>query len=122
VHKLRVVVWGLPRLLSDIVSGIVRTRSRMQIVGGPEKWRELVEMAARKDMDVVVLGCEQDELSVLGNRLLLEHPRLKILAVSDDGRGAARYGLWPQRQPLREISPDALLEAMEQWPDWTREP
>ena len=94
----------------------------MQIVGEPEERTELVKMVARKEVDVVVLGCEQEDLSVLGNRLLLEHPRLKILAVSDDGRGAARYGLWPQRHALPETSPDALLDAMEQWPDWTKEP
>ncbi len=92
----------------------------MQIVSQPQEWSELVEMVAGREVDVVVLGCEEDELPALGNRLLHEHPWLKILAVSDDGRGAARYGLWPQRQTLPETSPDALLDAMEHWPDWTR--
>ncbi len=107
-------------MLKEIVSGIVRTRPQMAIVSQPEEWEEVVELVVRKEADVVVLGCEQAELSVRGNRLLKAHPFLRIVAVSDDGRGAARYGLWPQRRPLAEASPEALLEAMEQWPNWTR--
>lgn len=118
--ELRVVVWGLPRLLGEIVSRIVMTRAHMWSVGQPTEWKELVEMVARKEVDVVILGCDENELPALGNRLLNEQAWLRILAVTEDGREAARYGLWPQRRPLSETSPEALLEAIEEWPDWTR--
>ncbi len=121
MSKVRVVVCGMPRLLGAIVSQIAASRPRIQIVGQPRECKELVEMVGRKEAAVVVLGCEEDELMALGNRLLREHPLLKILAVTNDGREASHYELWPRRRPLAETSPASLLDAIEEVPDWSRE-
>ena len=108
----------MPRLLGTIVSQLAASRPRIEIVAKPSGWQELVEMVGRKEVAVVVLGCEEDELVGLGNRLLREHSLLKILAVTNDGREASHYELWPRRRPLAETSPQSLLDAIEEIPDW----
>lgn len=121
MSNVRVVLCGMPTLLGAIVSQIATSRPRIQIIGQPREWKELVEIVGRKEVAVVVLGCKEDELMVLGNQLLREHPMLKILALTNDGREASHYELWPRRRPFVETSPESLLDAIEEVPDWSRE-
>lgn len=118
LSDIRVVICGMPRLLGEIVNQIVTARPSIQIVGEPTKWQELVEVITRGKTDVVVVGCEEDELMTIGSRLLGEHPLLKILAITNDGRKAALYELWPRLRELPEPSPDILLDAIEEVPNW----
>ena len=45
-------------------------------------------------------------------RLLLQQPLLKVLAIADDGKTGVLYELCPRRVPLGEISAGVLRQAI----------
>jgi hypothetical protein len=56
--------------------------------------------------DFAIVGSDDAQLA---GDLLAIAPRLKLLAVIDDGRDAALYELRPQKVALGELSPERLV-------------
>jgi hypothetical protein len=44
--------------------------------------------------------------------VLEQRPRVHVMAVSGDGRHITLYGLRPYREPLGEVEPDQLVQAI----------
>ena len=73
---------------------------------------DLLAAAKRKRADVVLLGRKAKEESEDYQQLLLQQPRLKVLAIAGDGKTGSLYELRPRRIPLGEISAAALRKAI----------
>ena len=112
MKPIRVLVSGLPRMLRDIVSGVLESQPDMQVVGAAAEKNELDRAILATSADVLVLGCEEAELAQTGNALLASHPFLEILAVGADGKRSFLYHLEPAAVSLGEVSPRLLMDSI----------
>jgi DNA-binding NarL/FixJ family response regulator len=110
VDRARVVLLELPRLLQEIVERAVGGQPDMEIVADLPTARTLPAALAEARADVVISGAGHDSAEL--SDLLEERSRLKVLAVSNDGRDAVLYELRPVRTPLGELSPRTIVEAI----------
>jgi DNA-binding NarL/FixJ family response regulator len=104
----------MPTLLIDILRPIVASEPDMAVVGRVNEG-DLLAAARRTRADVILVGqkatddrTEREEFV----QLLLQRPRLKVLAIADDGKTGALYELRPRRIPLGEMSAEALRNAI----------
>ncbi len=105
------IVTALPGMLGQIVTEILREQPDMELVDEvPDA--ALSQAVDRTGAQFVLVGvddgCEAERLRPMLDR----HPRLKVLAVEDDGRRGFLYELRPRRRPLGEMSPPRLVEAL----------
>jgi DNA-binding NarL/FixJ family response regulator len=120
VKRIRILLAEMPRMMREIVESAVSTQADMQIIGAIEE--RLVERGAltaaaearveRADADVVILGLQRDDEARAYDRLLYVRPRLTLLAITGDGRGAFLYELRPHKVPIGDVSPEGLLGAI----------
>jgi DNA-binding NarL/FixJ family response regulator len=109
--RIRVLLANLPSMLAGVVEQVL-DQSDLEVVGVVSDHVEVLLTTGRTRADVVVLGIDEATLPGPGKRLLEEHPHVKVLAVTPDGRRAFLYELRPHLVPLGEASPDRLLEAI----------
>jgi DNA-binding NarL/FixJ family response regulator len=107
----RNVLVNLPRILRDIIEGVLEHEPDMEVVGEFRKRTELLDAVDETGADFVITGAE--DADVAGVRSLLRaRPDVKVLAVGEDGRQTLLYELRPRMVRLGEISPQTLLEAI----------
>src|SRR6266571_423761 len=97
LRRTRIVLAGISRMLSDIITDIVTSHAAT---------------VAEAEADVVVLGLPDEELPSEYAGLLSARPQTRLLGVSGDGRRAFLYELRPYRSALGEVSPQTLLDAI----------
>ncbi|MDQ6829298.1 MAG: hypothetical protein M3081_10575 [Gemmatimonadota bacterium] len=108
---IRVVLADMPRMLHDIVRTILSAEPDIEIETTTVPQREIASARAITGADVVILAepeAPTDEYAAM----LYAHPRLRLVAISDDGRRAVLYELRPHRSPLGDMSPNALVQAV----------
>jgi DNA-binding NarL/FixJ family response regulator len=106
----RILLVALPRMLEEIVSGILSSKRGLGVVGAFRKVDGLPRKLAKARPDVVVLG--QDDPSLVAE-LLEQSPRLKVIAVVKEGQDAWLYSLSPDRTRLGALSPSSLVGAVQ---------
>ena len=99
-------------MLSDIIADVVSVQPDMQIVGTVEQHGAMVAAARSARPDVVVIGLEDSELPETCGPLFEAFPRIRVLGVASDGRGASLYELRPRKTSLGEVSPEGLVQAI----------
>ena len=99
-------------MLRDIMEGIFTSEVDMEVVRQVGDKSGLAAAVSESGADVVVVGCEEDELAEIGDHLFQKYPRLTVLAVAAGGRRAFLYELQPQTTPLGEISPQLLVDSI----------
>ncbi len=112
MRRTRIVLAGISRMLSDIITDVVTSQADMEMVGMVADPGMLATTVAEADADVVVLGVPDAELPSEYTMLLGARPQTRLLGVSGDGRRAFLYELRPHRSALGEVSPQALVEAI----------
>jgi len=113
VERIRILlVEEMPRMLRDIVERAVGTRPDMEVVERVEGRDALAAAVDRTPVDVAILYlADQLELPSY-DAMLFDHPRIRLLALTGDGRAAAVYALRPQLDPVRVVSPNGLVDAI----------
>jgi DNA-binding NarL/FixJ family response regulator len=109
VERARIALVELPRIMREIIERAVADQPDMEIVGELPA-STLPEALDGAGVDVVISGTNYDCASL--RELLDERPRLKVLAVADDGRDAFLFELRPTRTPLGEVSPQNIVDAI----------
>jgi len=112
LRRTRIVLAGISRMLSDIITDIVTSQADMEIVGTVTDPAVLAATVAATDADVVVLGLPDADLPSEYAALLSARAQIRLLGVSGDGRRAFLYELRPYRSALGEVSPETLVEAI----------
>ena len=114
--RVRVLVAGLPRLLREVVEGVVRTQPDLDLVevavaadAGPAALRAAVAASAA---EVAIVGLASEAAVATYDDVLFAHPRLRLLALTGDGRAATLYELRPHKTALGDASADLLLGAI----------
>ena len=122
VEKVNVLLVGMRGILGEIVREIVADQPDMEIAGELQDLGEL-RSSRRLGRSRVVIACRDDEselrvaLSDLLSHedirdLLGRHPGLTLLTVQGDGRHGSVYRLRPEKIPLGDVSPGALVDAI----------
>jgi len=100
----------MPTLMLDILHHVVAAQPDMTIVGTVGD--DLLLAAQRARADVLVVGHDAQGERDFYYALLLRHPQLRVLTLSDDGKSGWIYDLRPRRVRLREISARSLARAI----------
>jgi len=105
--RTRILLVGLPRLLEEIVSDAIAQAPDLTVTA------KLPDAAALAHdppaTDVVVLGTASSGLIAA---TLERHPRVAVLAVSDDARSSSLYVLRPECTRVGDLSPEGLVGAI----------
>ena len=105
MEKSHLLLVDMPRMLRDVVVDAISRADDVELVGDVDALgaREALREAA---VDFVITGRDDSRLAT---GLLSVRPRLKVLAMIDDGRESALYELRPEKVPLGELSPRRLV-------------
>jgi len=106
------VLAEMPRMMREIVETTVGSEPDMHVVAALEADDSLAEVVARARADVVILALDAGEELRAYDALLYRHPRLHLLAVTEDGRGAVISELRPHHALLADVSPAGLVDAI----------
>jgi len=104
----RVLVVNVPRLLRDVMSGIMAGDSEIEIVSEVSATNMLNAIAAL-DPDVVVFGGENGDAGAEIARIGAKHPMLRVVAVDADGRAATIHEPGMAARRVTDISPLMML-------------
>jgi DNA-binding NarL/FixJ family response regulator len=106
-----VVLVGVTGLVADIVKAAL-DEPDVDVIGEFCIEPFVVEEIADTPIDVVVLAADEDVESSTVPALLAQQPRMKVLAIRDDGRTASLFELRPVETMLGSLSPELLLQAV----------
>lgn len=112
VNRIRILVVGLPGLLGDIVREMIAPETDIEVVGRLSTTAELGAAVRRTRADLVVLACEDAEVTGVGKRLLEEHRDLRIVAIVRGGRRGVLISRQHARVLIDDISLQTLLAAI----------
>jgi len=112
VERIRIVFAHMPRMLRDILRGIVGDQSDMEVVEQVAEVEEVPLALRRTAPDVVIVGLQDWQAPEFFVKLFGEIPQVKILAVTGDGRQAVIYELRAHATPVGEVSPQGLVRAI----------
>jgi chemotaxis response regulator CheB len=118
--KVRVMIAGMPRMLSEIVRNIIISRDDLEFAGEAANVSALAQTAKELNVDVLVIGAAPDENNIACTDLLYARPRMRIVAIHGDGREAQFFQLRPHITRLVELSPDTLVAALRYRPESER--
>ena len=112
MRQIRVLLAGMPRILMDMVKNIVVSQDDFTLAGEMIAWDGLVKAAADARADVVVLRALATTEAAEYRDLLYSRPRIKIIAIAEDGRDATLHELQPHLIPLADVAPASLIAAI----------
>lgn len=101
----------LDRLNHEIVKAVIEPKPELLLVYEHSGRTDLMRVAADTGADVLIVGSRSIDTDIVC-RLLESHPRLKTLAVNNDGQNGDLYEWRPRRKHLGELSPRTLLDAI----------
>ena len=102
----------MPRQLREIIRRHLAEKDGFVVAGEARDAHGLIEKVGSTGAGAVVFGTDARELPAVGRELLESFPRLKLLAVSSDGRRAAIHWLRPHKEVLVEVSPTHIVKAL----------
>lgn len=107
-HRIRVLVFGLPEMLRDVIARAVAQEPDLELVDLPESAHPF-ELAQNEHVDVIVTAAQRDQPVDETAKLLEQNPRLRVFCLAPDGRSSWRRELRLNTLQLGEISPQELL-------------
>jgi len=101
---------GLPRLLSDIITEMIKVQPDMELV--PSKAPlDMRSHLLKSEADAVMAGLVNDELPPGCEDLMWARPSTALLGIAERGGRAVLYQLRPLVTELGEVSLEGLLAA-----------
>ena len=100
----------MPKLLREIVVGMVSEEQDMQVVGDSAATEELSDVVHDTEADVVIAACSASEVGRLGR--IVNGSRPVLLAIVDDGRRGIIHELRPREVDIGELTPATLVAAI----------
>lgn len=112
IEHVRIILVDVSRLTGELVERAVARTEDMSVVGRAESLDELHEVALDTDSDVAIVGLHDRVLPSVCLDLLLERPRMKLLAIEERAGQAWLYELRPEQVEIGEVSPDEVVETI----------
>ena len=111
MDPIRVLLGPMPQMLRDILVATLSAQADMVLVG-QRTAAPLAEAVAAHAAEVVVVGADRNDRPEEYVEAFRHRPQVRVLVIRSDGRTAAMHELLIRRQPLRELSPDAVVSAV----------
>jgi hypothetical protein len=102
----------MSRMQIDIVKNILAAEKGIVVAGEVSGQAEMAKAVAVTKANVVVTGEAPAGDVASYRRLLYRRPRLRIVAITADGRQARTYELKPQVATIVDLSPTSLIAAI----------
>lgn len=112
IEKFRILLVGVSRLAGEMVERAVAHTEDMGVVGHATSFDDLQELALATAADVVIVGLRDRELPPPCVALLLERPRVKVLAIEERAGHARLYELRPEQVEIGDVSPDDVVHTI----------
>lgn len=112
MEEIRVLLTDLPRMPREILLNLLAAQPAMVVEVADEPQAPLVSAVDRARAQVVILGQDAPAMTSRCRDLLEQRPRVQVMTVSIDGRQISLYGLRPYREPLGEVEPEKLVDAI----------
>jgi DNA-binding NarL/FixJ family response regulator len=112
IEQYRILLVDVSRLTRELVERAVAHAEDMGVVGTATADAELDELAASTHADVLIVGLHDSGLPPSCVDVLMEHPRMKVLAIEERAGRARLYELRPEQVEIGEVSPDDVLETI----------
>ena len=103
-------------MLTDIVRNIIVSQTDLELAGEAEGIVNLLRTAKAARADVLVIGAAAVQDATAYQDLLYQRPRMSIVAIDADARGAQLFDLRPHVSHLGDISPTTLVAALRRRP------
>lgn len=113
MRLIRVLLLDVTGMAGDIVRQILSHHDDVEIVASIPDVNALESVPEIAEVDVVITSSSRNQPD-LGrvDRVLAARPRVRVLAVEDDGRTASVYMLRPHRTELGPLSPETLIASI----------
>jgi DNA-binding NarL/FixJ family response regulator len=105
----------MPPLLGDIVRESLARDPSVEVLAEVSAREQLGAVVDQTIADVAILGVAPSDWAGLGvtlRQLLVEHPRLTIIGIANDGRSGYVYQLQPRGVVINDISPRSLAHTI----------
>ena len=112
--RVGILLGEMPRMLHDVVEGILNCEPDVGVVADGVEDDALVERVERDRPDVVILWGETASPPAMCETLLCRFSRLAVVALEDRGRRASIYTMRPMRVRMSSISGSQLVTAIRQ--------
>jgi DNA-binding NarL/FixJ family response regulator len=110
VPATRVLLLGIPRILSDILQGLLADEPDLELVGDLRSEDAGVDELDQATPDVVITGVRDGVVPATCLDLLSKRPHTRIIGISPRGGRTIVYELRPHLITLGEVSPTALVD------------
>jgi DNA-binding NarL/FixJ family response regulator len=112
LQKVRLLVVQPRGLLRAVLMDALSRADEVSVEEVLESDAELFPALARTRPHFLIWGDGEPDIGGVVPRLFRRYPRLKVLAVIDDGRRGYLWELLPQRFALGELSGDLLVRTV----------
>lgn len=114
MKKIRLLLGNRPRLMREIIRGMIDRQEDMEVVGEILDPVDLLVAVRETEADAVILALRGSEEPGLCSHLLAEYPNLTIIGLSSEGKSAFVEQLCPRRQDIVDASEAKILSALRQ--------
>lgn len=113
MKKIRVMLSSRPKLLSEVLRNMISHQPDMEVVGEVLDPLQLLHASKQTAVDAVIITpLNANGEPKICRQLLIEHPHLKIVALSANGEAAYLYQSGSARQRIGEPSEQSVLTAI----------
>jgi hypothetical protein len=109
----RIVLYGMPPLMVDILRDILDGRPGIKVVADVPEGGDLVAVVKERDASDVVARLHGTDMPPACDDLIDDRVRLRVVGLSDEGLDGCLYRLRSERSTLGGFSRDAFLAALE---------
>jgi DNA-binding NarL/FixJ family response regulator len=112
---IRTLLIAMSPLFTDVVKQALARHASLEVVGELDTCDALVGQRQAITPELILLGLRIGEQErEIGPMLLNIYPKAKVIAFSTDRRHAFVYRMRPYRAALIDLSPEALIKAIDQ--------
>jgi DNA-binding NarL/FixJ family response regulator len=112
VGEIRILLADMPTMLREILSSVLKPQAGMIVMDISSSLTSLLAAVNEAAAHIVILGQDEPTLTAQCRELLEQHPRVQVMAISTDGLRTTICGLRPYREPLGEVEPEQLVDAI----------
>jgi hypothetical protein len=112
LRPIRILLWGMPTILLNIITDTIASHPDLDIVGKRGRSGGLLDAAEQTRADVIVVARQGSGSSEDYDEILHRRACLKVIEIFDDGRHGLLHELQRHRIPLGEMSPPRLVDVI----------
>lgn len=108
----RIVLYGLPALVSDVVKGVISANTRASVVAELTMDADLARAVTETNADLVISTLEGDELPAACADLMADRARVRVIALPPEAASAHLVELLPEFTSLEGLTTKRFVEAL----------